>query len=83
MPSDGRRRGGALGGPARITRRTWLDLLSAVIVPAGVVAAIYLAPFAADPTTMPFGVDTSTYIWRVNVVHDLGIGALTPGTTNA
>jgi hypothetical protein len=57
--------------------------LSAVIVPAGVVAAIYLAPFAADPTTMPFGVDTSTYIWRVNVVHDLGIGSLTPEATNA
>jgi hypothetical protein len=32
---------------------------------------------------MPFGVDTSTYIWRTNVVHDLGIASLTPAATNA
>jgi hypothetical protein len=54
-----------------------------VIVPVGVLVAIYLAPFAKDPSTMPFGVDTSTYIWRTNVVHDLGIASLTPNVTNA
>lgn len=32
---------------------------------------------------MPFGVDTYGYIWRTNVVHDLGIASLTPETTNA
>lgn len=32
---------------------------------------------------MPFGVDTSTYIWRTNVVHDLGISSLTTAVTNA
>lgn len=64
-------------------RRGWLELLSAVVIPTGIIAAIYLAPFAADPTTMPFGVDTTMYIWRVNVVHDLGVASLTPETTNA
>lgn len=54
-----------------------------MVVPVGVIAAIYLTPFAADPSKMPFGVDTSGYIWRVNVVHDLGIGSLTPEATNA
>jgi hypothetical protein len=74
-------------GPSHISpetvRRRWLGVLLAIIVPAGVIATIYIAPFASDPTMMPFGVDTSMYIWRVNVVHDLGIASLTPETTNA
>ena len=69
--------------PIGIHRRTWLELLCAFVLPAGMVAAIFLAPFASDPTQLPFGVDTSSYIWRVNVVHDLGIGSLTPEASNA
>jgi protein-S-isoprenylcysteine O-methyltransferase Ste14 len=64
-------------------RKTGFDLLIAVVLPAGVIAAIYLTPFVSDPSTMPFGVDTSTYIWRTNVVHDLGIASLIPEATNA
>lgn len=77
--------GGRRGDPHEPSRLTWkgLEILSALVVPVGVIAAIYLAPFAADPSKMPFGVDTSGYIWRVNVVHDLGIGSLTPEATNA
>lgn len=63
--------------------RGGLALLSALVVPVGVIAAIYLTPFASDPSTLPFGVDTSGYIWRVNVVHDLGIGSLTREAANA
>lgn len=65
------------------TKKPWFEVLVAVVLPAGVVAAIYLTPFVTDPSTMPFGVDTSTYIWRTNVVHDLGIASLTPDVTNA
>jgi hypothetical protein len=65
------------------TKKPWFEVLVAVVLPAGVVAAIYLTPFVTDPSMMPFGVDTSTYIWRTNVVHDLGIASLTPDVTNA
>ncbi|MCD6020647.1 MAG: hypothetical protein K0R20_357 [Actinomycetia bacterium] len=65
------------------TRKLWFEILVAVVLPAGIIAAIYLVPFVADPSTMPFGVDTSTYIWRTNVVHDLGIASLNPDETNA
>ena len=61
----------------------WLDLLLVLVLPVGIVAGIYLAPFLTDRATMPFGVDTSTYIWRTNVVHDLGVSSLTPEATNA
>lgn len=64
--------------PASSNTSLWLEVLVAVVLPAGVVAAIYLTPFASDPSTMPFGVDTSTYIWRTNVVHDLGIASSRP-----
>jgi hypothetical protein len=49
----------------------------------GIVAAIFLGPFASDPTQMPFGGDTSNYVWRLNVVHDLGIESLTFEATHA
>ncbi len=69
--------------PVSSNTSSWFEILVAVVLPAGVVAAIYLTPFVSDPSTMPFGVDTSTYIWRTNVVHDLGIASLTPDVTNA
>jgi hypothetical protein len=71
------------GADRRLRSSGRLDLLLAIVVPAGLIVAIYLAPFAADRSTMPFGVDTSAYIWRTNVVHDLGVGSLTPEATNA
>jgi hypothetical protein len=71
------------GAKARLTSPGWFEPLFALVVPAVLIAVVYLKPFATDPSTMPFGVDTSTYIWRVNVVHDLGIGSLTPEVTNA
>ena len=77
------RDGRGLARERRLTREPWFEVLIAVVLPAAIVAAIYLTPFVADPSTMPFGVDTSTYIWRTNVVHDLGIASLTPDVTNA
>lgn len=77
------RDGRGLARERSFTRKPWFEVLVAVVLPAGVVAAIYLTPFVSDPSTMPFGVDTSTYIWRTNVVHDLGIASLTPDVTNA
>jgi hypothetical protein len=74
--------GVGLVAPTGITRRIWLELLCAVVLPAGVVAAIFLAPFASDPTQLPYGLDTSGYLWRVNLVHDLGVGSLTPEASN-
>lgn len=82
--NEGIERAGRGLAPERpFTRKPWFEVLVAVVLPAGVVAAIYLTPFVTDPSTMPFGVDTSTYIWRTNVVHDLGIASLTPDVTNA
>lgn len=69
--------------PVSSNAGSWFEVLIAVVLPAAVVAAIYLTPFVSDRSTMPFGVDTSTYIWRTNVVHDLGIASLTPDVTNA
>jgi hypothetical protein len=60
-----------------------IDLLLAVVIPAAIIAAMYLAPFASDRSMMPFGVDTRAYIWRTNVVHDLGVPSLTREATNA
>ena len=54
-----------------LTRKLWFEVLIVVVLPAGVVAAMNLTPFVSRPSTMPFGVDTSTYIWRTNVVHHL------------
>ncbi|HET6791426.1 MAG TPA: hypothetical protein VFI35_07550 [Actinomycetota bacterium] len=82
--NEGIEREGRGVAPERsFTKKPWFEVLIAVVLPAGVVAAIYLTPFVTDPSTMPFGVDTSTYIWRTNVVHDLGIASLTPDVTNA
>ena len=69
--------------PVPSNASSWFEVLIAVVLPAAIVAAIYLTPFVSDRSTMPFGVDTSTYIWRTNVVHDLGIASLTPDVTNA
>ena len=69
--------------PVSSSASSWFEVLTAVVLPAAIVAAIYLTPFVSDRSTMPFGVDTSTYIWRTNVVHDLGIASLTPDVTNA
>lgn len=59
-----------------------LEILLALVLPVGIVAAIFLAPFVSDPTRMPVGGDTSSYIWRVNLVHDLGVGSLTDEATH-
>jgi hypothetical protein len=56
------------------------DVLLAVVAPALVIAAVYLAPFIRNPSTMPFGFDTASYLWRTNLVHDLGVASLNPDT---
>jgi MFS family permease len=67
-------------------RRGWgallLDIVAVLVLPGAITAAVYLAPFADDPTTMPFGRDTAGYIWRTSVVHDLGVDALTRRATS-
>ncbi len=55
-----------------------LEILFAVILPAGVIALIYLAPFIVHPALQPLGADTAGYIWRSGVVRTLGLGALRP-----
>lgn len=63
-------------GSSRLLR----DVLLAVVAPAVLVAAIYLTPFMRDRGTLPFGFDTASYLWRTNLVHDVGIAALNPDT---
>jgi hypothetical protein len=59
-------------------RRSWaLDVLLAVLVPAVLVAAMYLFPFIRDPHELPFGADTYGYMWRSDLVRAEGVGALT------
>lgn len=41
-----------------------LHVLLAVILPGGVITAIYLAPFVRHPGLLPFGADTAGYVWR-------------------
>jgi hypothetical protein len=43
-----------------------------------VVGGIYLQPFVADPDRFPHGVDTSVYIYRSRLVHDVGLNELKP-----
>jgi hypothetical protein len=70
-------------GP-RSSRAALLDIVAILVIPGALTAAIYLAPFVNDPTRMPFGNDTPGYVWRTNVVHDLGVDALTrEATSNA
>jgi hypothetical protein len=55
-----------------------LEVLLAVILPAAVIALIYVAPFILHPTLQPLGADTPGYIWRSGVVRALGLHALRP-----
>ncbi len=57
------------------SHRIWSEAALAIVIPTVVVAGIYLAPFVRDRATMPFGFDVSGYVFHLNVVHDLGIGA--------
>src|SRR5436190_6412234 len=59
-------------------RSVMLEVLLAVVLPAGVIALIYLAPFIVHPALQPLGADTPGYIWRSGVVRALGLGALRP-----
>jgi len=56
-----------------------LDVVLAVILPAGAISAIYLTPFVRHPELLPFGADTAGYMWRSGVVRTLGLHALQPG----
>ncbi|HEV2951153.1 MAG TPA: hypothetical protein VGZ51_03525, partial [Actinomycetota bacterium] len=63
-------------GVERISRTagaTFLALSLALIV-----GAIYLQPFVAQPDRFPHGVDTSVYIYRSRIVHEVGLNELTP-----
>jgi hypothetical protein len=56
-----------------------LEVVLAVILPAGIIATIYLVPFVLHPGLLPFGADTAGYIWRSGVVRTLGLNSLRPG----
>jgi hypothetical protein len=66
--------------PERPGRRLATEAAHLLVLPAVLAAAVYLGPFALDATTMPFGRDTPGYVWRVDVVHGLGVDALTRPT---
>src|SRR4051812_35508803 len=59
-------------------RSLLLEVLLAVVLPAGVIALIYVAPFIVHPDVQPLGADTPGYIWRSGVVRALGLHALRP-----
>jgi hypothetical protein len=59
--------------------RSWpLHLALALVLPAALVAAMYLWPFVRDPQQLPFGADTYGYMWRGELVRQEGVTALTP-----
>ncbi|HUF59160.1 MAG TPA: hypothetical protein VMR89_06755 [Actinomycetota bacterium] len=58
---------------ARIGWATFLALSLAVVI-----GAIYLQPFLAEPDRFPHGIDTSVYIFRSRLVHDVGLNELAP-----
>ena len=60
----------------RIARIGWATFLALSL--AVVVGAIYLQPFIAEPDRFPHGVDTSVYIFRSRLVHDVGLNELAP-----
>jgi hypothetical protein len=72
-------RGSARTGNAH--RRTLLTVAEAVAlaVAAGVVVAVYLAPYVSNRFRAPIGYDLPKYLWRTNLVAARGIQAL-PGS---
>jgi hypothetical protein len=62
-------------GVERVSKTAWATVL-ALSLPL-IVGAIYLQPFIEDPGRFPHGVDTSVYIFRSRLVHDLGLNELT------
>lgn len=65
--------------PARaekIARIGWATFLALSL--AAVIGAIYLQPFLAEPDRFPHGIDTSVYIFRSRLVHDVGLNELAP-----
>ena len=60
----------------RIARIGWATFLALALVL--VVGGIYLQPFVAEPDRFPHGVDTSVYIYRSRLVHDVGLNELKP-----
>ncbi len=59
-----------------IVRVGWATILALAL--AVVLGWIYLRPFIEDPDRFPHGVDTSVYIIRSRIVHDLGLNELDP-----
>ncbi len=70
-----RERGPTSGG--RVASRS-VDILLGVLLPAAVVAGIYLAPTVRDPAELPLGRDTIGYMWRTDLVYEQGVEALDP-----
>lgn len=65
--------------PARaekIGRIGWAAFLAVSLTV--VIGAIYLQPFLAEPDRFPHGIDTSVYIFRSRLVHDVGLNELAP-----
>lgn len=69
-PSD-RERSAKHPSIGRITRAALV-----LIVPAVIVAGLYLRPFLSEPTALPFGNDTPGYIFRARVVYERGLNSL-------
>jgi hypothetical protein len=54
--------------------------LAALVASAALSAWVYLQTYAAQGSMVPFGSDTTTYIWRARVVGTMGLAAL-PGSS--
>ncbi len=69
--------------PANLRRsvRSLAAPVAAVVATSASALWLYLWPFIQDRRLAPFGMDPIGYVWRTNVVHDLGIAALTPTVT--
>jgi hypothetical protein len=62
--------------PQRVARVGWAtSLVLALIV---IVASVYLQPYVDEPTRFPHGIDTSVYMFRSGLVHDVGLSDLHP-----
>jgi hypothetical protein len=73
VPVEDRR---AAAGPRLASRG--IDVLLGLLIPAALVAGIYLAPFVRDPGELPKGRDTFGYLWRTDLVYEQGVEALDP-----
>lgn len=65
--------------PARAEKIAWIGWATFLALSlAAAIGAIYLQPFLSEPDRFPHGIDTSVYIFRSRLVHDVGLNELAP-----